>query len=79
MINLVISLLLSGAFGYIAARLMNVEGQWYLYVILGLLGGVVGDVLFSLVGFSSHSLLSSAIVSVIGACVVVILYRKLSK
>ena len=74
---MIISLLLSAAFGYVAAKLMNVEGKWYVYVLLGLAGGLVGDIVFGLIGFSSHSVISNAIVAIVGACLVIFLYRKL--
>lgn len=77
--GLLISLLLSAAFGFVAAKLMNLAGPWYLYMVLGLLGGVVGSILFGLIGFSSNSVISEAIVSVVGACVVIALYRMLKK
>ena len=77
--GLLISLLFSAAFGYVAAKLMNLAGPWYLYLILGLVGGFVGTILIDLLGFSSNSILSEAIVSVVGACVVVVLYRQLRK
>ena len=75
--GLVISLLFSAAFGYVAAQLMKLSGPWYVYVLLGIAGGIVGDLVFGLIGFTSNSILSQAIVSVIGACIVVFLYRKL--
>ena len=37
------------------------------------------SVLFGLLGFASHSIISDAIVSVIGACLVVYLYRRFMK
>ena len=76
---LIISLALSAVFGYVASMLMNLRGPWYLYLLLGLTGGLVGNLLFGLLGFSSNSIISEAIVSVIGACVVVLLYRTLKK
>lgn len=79
MIGLLISIALSGLAGYLAANIMGLNGQWYVYVILGLLGGIVGGIIFGLLGFASYSIISEAIVSVIGACVVVYLYRKLKK
>ena len=77
--SLLISLLLSAAFGYVAATIMHLNGPWYVYMLLGLAGGFVGNVLFGLIGFESTSILSYAIVSIVGACVVVFLYRKLKK
>ena len=77
--GLLISLLISAAFGYVAANLMKLACPWYLYVILGLAGGFVGSILFDLIGFSSNSIISDAIVSIIGACIVVVGYRALKK
>ncbi|MBQ3993402.1 MAG: GlsB/YeaQ/YmgE family stress response membrane protein [Erysipelotrichaceae bacterium] len=77
--GLLISLLISAAFGYVAANLMKLAGPWYLYVILGLAGGFVGSILFDLIGFSSNSIISEAIVSIVGACVVIALFRRLRK
>ncbi len=77
--GLLISLALSALFGYCAGRLMNLAGPWYLYLLLGLAGGLVGGILFGLIGFSSNSIISEAIVSIVGACVVIVLYRTLRK
>ena len=77
--GLLISLLLSAAFGYVAANLMKLAGPWYLYVILGLAGGFVGSLVFGLIGFSSNSIISEAIVSIVGACIVIAIYRNLKK
>ncbi|MCR4633799.1 MAG: GlsB/YeaQ/YmgE family stress response membrane protein [Erysipelotrichaceae bacterium] len=77
--GLLISLLLSAAFGYVAANLMKLAGPWYLYVILGLVGGFVGSFAFGLIGFSSNSIISEAIVSIVGACIVIAIYRALRK
>ena len=77
--GLLISLALSALFGYCAGRLMNLSGPWYLYLLLGIAGGFVGSILFGILGFSSNSIISEAIVSVIGACVVIVIYRTLKK
>jgi len=79
MLGLVISLALSAVFGYVAAQLMGLRGKWYIYLLLGLAGGIVGSVVFGLVGFSANSLIANAIVSVIGSCLVIFLYKKLMK
>ncbi len=77
--NLIIELVIGAVFGYIAAVLMHLRGPWYIYLLLGLVGGLVGNVLFGLIGFASHSLISDAIVSIVGACVIVTLFRALKK
>ena len=47
--------------------------------IVGLIGGLVGDLAFALIGLQSVSPIGNMIVSIIGACIVVFLYRKLKK
>ena len=79
MLSLLLSLACSGAAGYIAGRLMGMRGLWYIYVALGLVGGLVGDLAFSLIGLKSISPIGNMIISIIGACIVVFLYRKLKK
>ena len=77
--SLILALACSGLAGYLAGMLMKMKGVWYFYVILGLVGGLVGDLVFSLIGLKSFSPIGNIIVSVIGACIVVFLYRKLKK
>ena len=63
--------------GFLASRLMKggkPEG-WLMNIVLGLVGGVVGSLLFSLVGLESHGV-GNIIVSTVGACVVIWLVRK---
>jgi len=79
MLSLILSLACSGAAGYVAGKLMGMSGVWYIYVALGLIGGLVGDLAFSLIGLKSISPIGNMIVSTIGACIVVFLYRKLKK
>jgi len=79
MLGLLIGLAFSALAGYIAATLMSLKGPWYLYVLLGVAGGFVGTFLFGLIGFGSNSVLSDAIVSVLGSCVVIFIYRMLKK
>lgn len=80
MIELIISLALSGLAGYLAGNFMGLkQGQWYIYVLLGLVGGLVGSIALGIIGIGSFSVIGDAIVSVIGACIVVFLYKKLKK
>ena len=74
---MLVSLLLSALFGYVAAKVMNFDGKWYVYMLLGIAGGFVGSIIFEFVGFHATSTLAEAIVSIFGACLVIFLYRKL--
>lgn len=56
--------------GYIASRIQKGKGSGCLLnLVLGVVGGVVGDFLFSLAGFSIDSTLGSLISAVVGACI----------
>ena len=77
--GLLISLALSGLAGYIGGTFMGVTGPWYFNVLLGLVGGVVGNIVLGLIGIGSYSIIGDTIFSIIGACIVVFLYRKLKK
>lgn len=76
---LLISLLISAAFGYVAAKLMNLSGPWYVYLLLGLLGGMVGTFVFGFFGFSGNGLVAQAIISIVGAVIVIAIYRALRR
>ena len=76
---LLISLALSAAFGYVAAQHMGLRGKWNIYLLLGLAGGLFGSILFGFIGFSADSLMANAIVSIVGSCLVIFLYRQLMK
>lgn len=73
----IISLLCSALVGYLAGQIMKLEGAWYIYLLLGLAGGFVGNLLFGIIGFYADGLLANIIVDVVGACIVIFLYRKL--
>nr|AHF24891.1 hypothetical protein [uncultured bacterium Contig21] len=65
--------------GLIASKLMKGEPSGLLgNIILGLIGGVVGSFLFSLLRLGTSGIVWEIIVSVIGACAVIWLARKLN-
>jgi uncharacterized membrane protein YeaQ/YmgE (transglycosylase-associated protein family) len=76
---LIISLLFAAGVGYVAGQFMGLNGPWYINILLGLAGGVVGGLLFSLLGFSVSSIIGDIISSVVGACLVIFAYNKLKK
>jgi uncharacterized membrane protein YeaQ/YmgE (transglycosylase-associated protein family) len=76
---LIISLLFAAGVGYVAGQVMGLTGPWYINILLGLAGGVVGGLLFSLLGFSVSSIIGDIISSVVGACLVIFAYNKLKK
>ena len=72
------TLIICGIIGWIAGGLMGSKGGIIRNVILGLVGGMVGRFLFGFFGLTSSSSFGGVIISVIGACIVIWLGRKLS-
>ena len=64
--------------GYLAGKLMKDENPhgWILNIILGLVGGFVGSLIFSLIGLGAKSFIGDILVSTVGACIVIWLVRK---
>ncbi len=66
--------------GFLASKLMKGKPDGLLSnILLGLVGGVVGSFLFSLVGLDSINGIGNIIVSVVGACAVLFVVKKLAK
>ncbi len=74
--ELLISLAISGLCGYLAGKMMNMSGAWWVYILLGLAGGAVGNFVFNLAGFAITSSLGGVIASVVGAMIVIFVYRQ---
>ena len=77
----IVKIVLWALAGFLASRLMkNGKPQgWLGNVILGLAGGFVGSLLFSLIGLGSRGFIGEVLVSTVGACVVIWLVRKFAK
>ena len=64
--------------GYLGSRIMK-DGSpngWLGNIILGWIGGLTGNFAFRLIGLGANGTIGEIIVSVIGACVVIWLFRK---
>lgn len=80
MIRIILTLLIGIVAGYGAGKIMNdTSNNMLVDCIVGVIGGFVGSFLFGLVGFKSTKLISSVIVSLIGACVVLYIKKLISK
>lgn len=64
--------------GYIASRIQKGEGSGCLVnLFLGMIGGVVGSWLFSLIGINAYGWIGEMITAIVGAIVVLWLFAKL--
>jgi len=78
-INIIIYLALGAFSGWLAGIIMKSEGGLIRNIILGVCGGVVGTLLFEIVGLGANSMIGGIIISVIGACLLVFLVNKFVK
>jgi uncharacterized membrane protein YeaQ/YmgE (transglycosylase-associated protein family) len=80
--GLILSLVMGFIVGAITGFLMKSNYPWYVDVILGIIGAVVGGWLSSLlfgVDLTTGFNLTTLVVSVIGAIIVVALYRLITR
>lgn len=76
--HFIINLILGGLSGYIAGKIMDSNGGLLRNIILGLIGGVVGGTVLGLLGLGGAvNWLGQIIVSVVGACLVIWVARKI--
>ena len=69
MLRIIITLVIGGIAGWIAGKLMDSEGSVIRNIILGLVGGGVGNFVLGLIG--------GTLVSVLGACILIWLFKKI--
>ena len=79
MMNIIISIVLGAISGWIASKIMDVEGSLLRNIILGIIGGFVGNFVLSLFDITFAGYLGTIIVSVFGACLVILIVNKILK
>ena len=77
MFGFILTLALGGVAGWAAGKLMGTEGSMLRNIILGLLGGVVGSIVLGLIGISGSGIIGGTLVSIVGACILIWLGKKL--
>ncbi len=79
LIKLIIELVIGGFCGYVANMIMKGKSGGILRnVILGVVGGIVGGLIGNLLGVGG-GWVTGIILSIVGACLVVWICRKLAK
>lgn len=68
-------IILGGIAGWIASLLMGGKKGLLRYMILGIVGGFVGNILAGAIGLGARNSLGSIIISVVGACVIILVGR----
>ena len=77
--NIIVTILIGALVGWLASLIMGMKGGFWLHVILGIVGSIVGAFLAKLIGITAAKVsIGGVIISVAGACIVVWVARKLS-
>lgn len=77
MFRLLGTLVMGALVGWIAGRLMDMEGGLLRNVVVGVAGSVVGSLVFGLLGFYAYGAIANLVVSIVGACLFIWIGRKL--
>lgn len=71
------AIIMGALVGWIAGKLMDLEGGLLRNIVVGVIGSFVGSLVFGLVGFSAHGLFANLVVGIVGACLFIWLGRKI--
>ena len=77
--NIIISLLIGSISGWLAGKIMDSEGSLLRNIILGIIGGFLGSFIFDLLWITFAGYLGTILVSVLGACLIILIVNKILK
>lgn len=77
MFRLLGTLIMGALVGWIAGKLMDMEGSLLRNIVAGVAGSVVGSLVFGLLGFYAYGVFANLLVSIAGACLFIWIGRKL--
>lgn len=75
LIVIVLELVLAGLVGWVTGKIMHFEVNVWLNVLLGIAGGIIGSFITGLLGIKADGLVGGFIISVLGAFLLVWLFR----
>lgn len=67
------SLIIGALAGWLAGMIMKKEGSMLRNILLGFAGSFVGGIVFRFIGLRSTGFIGEIIVSVVGACIVILI------
>ena len=77
--NIIVALIVGGISGWLAGHIMGTSFSFWGNIGIGIIGGVVGNVLLSVVGIHGSGMIGNIIVAVIGACAFIAIVRQIKK
>ena len=77
--SFIAALIIGGVSGWLAGKIMGTSHSIIINIILGLVGGLLGGWLGGLIGIGATGWIGSIIISVIGACILIFIAKKIFK
>ena len=77
--NILISILIGAISGWLASVIMNSKSGLIRDIILGIIGGFLGGFIFDKLGIEFAGYLGTILVSVVGACIIILVVDKIFK
>lgn len=77
--NILISILIGAISGWLASVIMNSKSGLIRDIILGIIGGFLGSFIFDKLGITFYGYLGTILVSVVGACIIILVVDKIFK
>ena len=78
--GIILNLIIGGLAGWLAGQLMKGRGFGVLRnVLLGIVGGFIGAIMFRLLGLTSTGLVGSLVISTIGAALLLYIAQRFKK
>ena len=71
----IMTIILGALAGWIAEKVMKFETGLLMNIVLGIAGAVVGNFVLNQLGMSFGGLVGQLIVAIIGACILIYVYR----
>jgi uncharacterized membrane protein YeaQ/YmgE (transglycosylase-associated protein family) len=71
----IISIILGALAGWIAENVMKFDTGLLMNIVLGIVGAMVGNFLLSLIGVGLTGIVGQLIVAILGACILIYVYR----
>ena len=77
--KILISIIIGAVSGWIANIIMNSKSGLIRNIILGVVGGFLGSFIFDKLGIAFAGYLGTILVSVVGACIIILIVDKIFK
>jgi uncharacterized membrane protein YeaQ/YmgE (transglycosylase-associated protein family) len=72
----ILTIIIGGLAGWIAEKVMKFDTGLVMNIVLGVVGAILGNfLLMTLLGFTFAGVFGQLIVAVIGACILIFVYR----